>query len=132
MTGLLVLDASAAVTWLVDGGERGATAGRRMAGAGLVAPDLIGYEVLNTLRGLRVARKLSRAEAQRARDDWRRLGVEQWSLVTVEDRTWDLADNLTAYDAAYVALAERLGVPLLTADRRLATAPGIGAEVVVV
>ena len=45
MTGLLVLDASAAVTWLVGSDERGLAAARRMAGTGLVAPDLVGYEV---------------------------------------------------------------------------------------
>ncbi len=132
MIGLLVLDASAAVAWLVGDGEHGLAAARRMAGTGLVAPDLIGYEVLNTLRGLRLAKKLSRAEAQRALDSWRRLDVEKWPLDTIDDRTWELAANLTAYDAAYVALAERLAAPLLTADRRLARAPGIAADIVVV
>jgi len=130
--GLVVVDASVVVAALAETGQRGAAAARVWAGRDLVAPDVIGYEVLNTLRGLRLAKKLSKPEAERAVADWRLLAVETWSLATIADRVWALAENLTAYDAAYVALAERLRVPLLTADKRLANAPGIKAEVVVV
>jgi predicted nucleic acid-binding protein len=129
---LLVIDASAVILTLVGHDERGLAVAERLCGVGLVAPDVLGYEVMNGFRGLCVSKKLSKSQARRALDDWHRLGVETWSLSTVEDRVWALADNLTAYDAAYVALAERLEVPLLTGDRRLATAPGIKAEVVVV
>ncbi|HEY0117571.1 MAG TPA: type II toxin-antitoxin system VapC family toxin [Cellulomonas sp.] len=133
MNALLVVDASAVVAALTGGGDRrGVEATRQMAGAGLVAPDIIGYEVFNALRGLRSGKKISRSQAQRALDDWRRLDVERWPLEIVEERTWELTDAMTAYDAAYVALAERLDVPLLTADGRLARASGGRAEILVV
>lgn len=131
MKGILVVDASVVIATLVVEDERGEAAASRMRGASLVAPDLIGCEVMNSLRRRRAAGRLSDREAQRAFDDWRRLGVEVWPLAAVADRVWEMTGSITVYDAAYVALAELLDAPLLTADRRLAKAPGFGAKVVV-
>lgn len=132
MNGVLVVDASAIVATLVDDDERGTAAANHMLGADLIAPDFVGYEVLNALRGLRTAKKLSRSAAEIAFRDWARYEIDLWPLMTFADRLWQLTDNLTAYDAAYVSLAERLDVPLLTGDHRLAKAPGIRAEVLVI
>lgn len=132
MNGILVVDASVVLAALVVEDERADAAASRMRGASLVAPDLIGYEVMNSLRRRRGAGRLSDREARRAFDDWRRLGVEVWPLAAVADRVWEMTGSMTVYDAAYVALAELLDAPLLTADRRLARAPGLGAEVVLI
>jgi predicted nucleic acid-binding protein len=132
VSGLLVVDASAVVATLVERSPRGEAAATRMAGAALAAPDLIGYEVLNVLRRRRAAGQLSAGEALRAVNLWSALAVDLWRLEALSGRVWELAGAMSSYDAAYVALAERLGAPLLTADRRLANAPGIGADVIVV
>jgi predicted nucleic acid-binding protein len=58
------------------------------------------------------------------------LDVDLVALDRIADRTWELAQNLSIYDAAYVALAELLDAPLLTLDQRLARAPGIRCEIV--
>lgn len=57
------------------------------------------------------------------------IPIERHTHEPLLDRIWALRSNLTAYDAAYVALAEGLGVPLVTCDERLANAPGIRAKV---
>ncbi len=58
-----------------------------------------------------------------------RMALERYSHMPLLPRIWQLRDNLTAYDAAYVALAEALGAPLVTADARLARAAGVRCEV---
>jgi hypothetical protein len=67
-----------------------------------------------------------------ALDAWRRLGMIRYPLVGILGRVWQLRDNLSAYDACYVALAEQLGCALLTADQRLACAPGTRCPITVV
>jgi predicted nucleic acid-binding protein len=132
VTDLLVVDASAILVTLLEQGERAAAVARRCAAAALVAPDLIGYEVLNVLRRRRAAGRFSDADARRAVEAWRASPVELWPLRSFDDRLWELTGAMSAYDAAYVALAERLDAPLLTADARLSRAPGVRAEVVLV
>lgn len=65
-------------------------------------------------------------------DTWQRLGVTRYPVFAMLERIWALRENVSAYDAAYVALAELLGCALLTADGRLARAPGLGCSVTVV
>ncbi len=75
---------------------------------------------------------LTDRSAARAVEVWHSIPIELWSVRTVVDRLWALTGALSAADAAYVTLAERLGAPLLTGDRTLAKVPEIRAEVVVV
>ena len=103
-----------------------------IADADLHAPDLLPHEITNVLRRRRLAGALSQTEASLARSGALRLPIELWPHAAVADRVWQLADTLTAYDAAYVALAERLAVPLVTADIRLSRAPGPACEIVTV
>lgn len=85
-------------------------------------PTLVEAETLNALRGLERGGKLSRAEADRAATDLGAVRMVLYSFGTVRDRAWALRHNLTIYDAAYLALAERLEASvLLTGDRGLAT-----------
>jgi predicted nucleic acid-binding protein len=67
-----------------------------------------------------------------ALDTWRRLGVARYPTVSLLHRVWELRQNLSAYDAGYVALAEHLGCPLLTADSRLGRAPGVRCTITLV
>lgn len=129
---LLVVDASAVLATLIDPGPRGDLAAGRMAGADLAAPDLLGYEVLNVLRRRLTSGHLSDNQASLAVRSWSDLPVDLWPLPALQAEVWQLRHNLSAYDAAYVALATHLGAPLLTGDCRLAGAPGVTCDVLTV
>ncbi|MGI9084126.1 MAG: type II toxin-antitoxin system VapC family toxin [Aeromicrobium sp.] len=97
------------------------------------APTVIDYEVLSALRGLVRGRRLSPHAAHDALSDLDQLPVERWHLAEpLRRRVFDLRANLTAYDAAYVVLAESLDCALLTRDRKLASAAGRLVDVTVV
>jgi predicted nucleic acid-binding protein len=82
----------------------------------VVAPDLLGPEVLSTLRGLERGDKLTVARAETALRRLERAPVQTIKTGNLLGRAWELRHNLSAYDACYVALAEVLGARLVTAD----------------
>jgi len=125
---VIVVDASAALAALLNAGP----ARRVLATEQLHAPHLIDSEVANALRRESAARRLDADAAWATLDTWRRLGMTRYPAHSLLDRIWELRDNLSAYDATYVALAELLDCSLLTADSRLGRAPGIGCPVTVV
>jgi predicted nucleic acid-binding protein len=125
---VIVVDASAAVSALLNAGR----AREALATEQLHAPHLVDSEVANALRRATAAQRLHDRDAWRALDAWRRLGIKRYAIHTLLDRIWELRDNLSAYDATYVALAEALDCSLLTADGRLGQAPGIRCAVTVV
>ena len=129
MTRRLVCDASALVTALLDAGEDGAWAAERLAGAELFAPALLPFECANIIRRHELGALISADQAAQAHADLVDLPVELWPYEVLARRAWELRSNVTIYDAAYVALAEAIGAPLLTLDRRLQRAPGIACEV---
>jgi predicted nucleic acid-binding protein len=98
-------------------------------GETLHAPHLIDLEVVQVLRRYAAGDEISAERAREALDDLAAFRLRRWAHEPLTLRIWDLRQNLTAYDAAYVALAEALGACLLTRDRRLASAPGIRARV---
>lgn len=120
----LVVDASAAVALLVDDGSDGEWANAMLAGQILVAPHLMLAEAANILRRAIHAGTLSADVATLGHADLVRLRVDLFPYEPFADRIWQLRENVTAYDAWYVALAEFLDVPLVTLDRRLARAHG--------
>ena len=95
----------------------------------IAAPDLMRIEVLSFIRRRSTRAGLERIDAVAALRDLLDLPILVYPTAPLLDRVWDLRDNLTPYDACYVALAEALDCPLLTADQRLSRAPGIGCEV---
>ena len=95
----------------------------------MAGPDLLRAEVLSVLRRHLAAGRLSRAQADAAVGDLLDLPIRVFPTTRLLHRVWDARANLTAYDGCYVALAEVLGSPLLTADRRLAGAPGLRCPV---
>ena len=125
---MIVVDASAALAGLLNAGP----ARRVLADEQLHAPHLIDSEVANALRGACAAARMNADAGWAALDAWRRLGMTRYPAHSLLDRIWELRDNLSAYDATYVALAELLECSLLTADTRLGRAPGIGCPITVV
>lgn len=125
---LIVIDASAVVAMLADSGPAGEWA-THAAGTRLAAPDLMPYEAGNILRRHVLARILDASAAALAHADLTALPLDLYPYTALAERAWALRDNLTIYDASYVALAELLGVPLVTLDARLAHASGPQCQV---
>lgn len=121
---MIVVDASAIATALGDDGADGRRVRERLAGERLAAPELLDLEVVSAFRRLCAAGKVAAERAEAAITDLNALRVERVSHRPLLARCWELRENMTVYDAAYVALAENLDAALLTADRRLASAPG--------
>jgi predicted nucleic acid-binding protein len=120
----VVVDASALVAALTDRGSRGAWAREIVEAGPLAAPRLARAEVANALRRLEATARLTRLEATASHNDLLALPLALFPYSPFAPRVWALRDNLTIYDAWYVALAEAIGAPLATLDRRLQGAPG--------
>ena len=127
---MTVLDASALVE-LVLHTSAGRTIATRIAdpAVGLHVPHLADVEVAQALRRYARDGELDATAAAVALDDLRALDLQRHSHEPLLDRVWDLRENLSAYDAVYVALAEALDSVLLTCDGRLARAPGTAPRV---
>ena len=125
-----VIDSSLLVAVLVDSGEEGRWAEDVIAGENLASPELALVEATNTLRRLEIAGHISRFEADAAYADLLRLDLALFPFSPFAQRIWALRGNMTSYDAWYVALAESLGCPLLTLDRKLRSAEGPTCEVI--
>ncbi len=127
---MIVLDASAALDWLLQ-----TVAGRRIEQRiyshheSLHAPHLLDLEVGQVLRRLVREGAVSAQRADQAIEDLLDLRITRYPHLVLLPRIWQLRHNLSAYDAAYVALAENLGARLLTRDARLASASGLSAPI---
>jgi predicted nucleic acid-binding protein len=127
---LIVLDSSAAIDLLGDG-DNLAWVADRLDGAGrLCAPELLDIEVLAGLRKLAARRLIGPERAATAVAALERIRLRRYRHAPFLPRIWELRDNVTPYDAAYVALAEVLDAPLLTTDQRLARASGLTVDVI--
>lgn len=127
---MIVVDASVLATALSDDGSDGARLRTRLdAERTLCAPEIIDLEVAMAWRRQLNAGWLDENGAQQALDDLAALNLARTSHLPLMPRIWELRENLTPYDAAYVALAEALDVPLLTADARSTRAPGLRCAV---
>ncbi len=125
---MIVADASVAVLALLnDGAARASLATERVA-----VPHLIDAELAHALRNRVRREEITEDQARVALDRWTRLGLGRVPAVGLLGRIWELRENVTAYDATYVALAEALDCPLVTADGRLGRAPGPRCAITVV
>lgn len=96
----------------------------------LAAPHLMDSEVMHVLRGKVLRGALSEGQGASAVDAFIRLGIARYPAADDRLRMWELRHNVSAYDATYIALAERLGATtLLTTDARLAAAPGVHCRI---
>ena len=127
---MIVLDASAALDWLLQ-----TSAGQRIEqriysrNESLHAPHLLDLEVGQVLRRLVREGAVSRQRADQAIEDLLDLRITRYPHFVLLPRIWQLRHNLSAYDAAYVVLAEKLGARLVTRDARLASASGHTATI---
>ena len=130
--GLIVVDASVIVDLLAadDVHRRTAASERLVGGDAIFAPAYIDIEVVAALRGLaRRSDVLAEDEPVLIRQ-WLRMPIRREPLAhAVTDRIWQLRENMTAYDAGYVALAEQLNASVLTCDRKYAGVPGLRCPV---
>jgi predicted nucleic acid-binding protein len=89
----------------------------------LCAPHLLDLEIAQVLRRYCASGDMSPERGQNALDDLKDMPITRYPHDIFLSRIWELRNNITAYDAAYVALAEALPAPLFTCDKRLASAP---------
>lgn len=120
----LIIDAPIVVAALVDSGTDGRWAESLLGSDSLAAPHLLTAEASNILRRSALARAISPEQASLAHADLLDLRVELFPYAPFAPRIWELRENVTCYDAWYVAIAETLGAPLATLDARLAKATG--------
>lgn len=128
---LLVVDASALVAVLTDGGGAGEAVSGALSGRSLAAPELLPFETANVLRRLELAGQLAPESAALAHGDLLDLAVQLWPYAALAAAAWPLRGSLTLYDAPYVALASHLDVPLVTLDQRLSRAAASACQVLV-
>jgi len=127
---LIAVDASAILEVLLrtDRGDR--IEDRLLSrGESLHAPHLLDVEVAQVLRRYAAAGRLTSDRGLEALADLSDLPIHRYPHDVLLPRIWELRHNVTAYDAAYLALAETLAAPLVTCDGRLASAPGHAARV---
>lgn len=125
MTNSLVVDTSAVVDALLFG--RGSSA---IDTALLHAPSVLDYEFLHVMRRASRSKEIGASRAREALDGFLQVQIERHPARPLLQAMWAHRQNFSAYDASYVALAEALGVPLVTSDRRLARAAQRWCEVV--
>lgn len=125
---VVVIDASAAIELVLDRPLARALL-ERLGDEDLHAPHLIDVEVAHALRRLNAAKAIADTRVQEALNDFADLGIQRHAHDLFVPRIWQLRRSLTAYDAAYVALAEALEAPLLTLDAKLGRGHGHQATV---
>jgi predicted nucleic acid-binding protein len=126
---MLVVDASVLAPVVADAGTDGRRFRRRLHGETIVGPDLLRVEVTSVVRRQASLGALTPEQADAAIRDLLEFPITVFPTTPLLHRVWELRQNLTAYDGCYVALAEGVDSPLVTADRRLANAPGLRCTV---
>ena len=125
---MIIVDTSAIVETLA-GSAPDAALVHRLATDDLHAPHLLDVEVLHTLRVLITRRAATADKIEAARHAFEHLALTRYPHTPLRTRIWELRNNLSAYDATFVALAEELSAPLVTTDGRIAEATGLRATV---
>ena len=126
---MIVLDASAVLEYLFDTPKAEALQRILTIETNFHAPELIDVEIAQVLRRYHLNQGISADRCRQALDDFCDLPIHRVSHRDLLPLIWHYRDNLSAYDAAYVALAELLNTRLVTSDRKLSNAPGLAAEI---
>lgn len=126
---MIVVDASVIANAVGDDGDDGAAARAALRHErDFAAPDLVDVETVSVLRRRWLGGDLTARRFRAAVTDLGDLAISRYPTLPFMPRAYELRANVTPYDAAYIGLAESLGCALLTADARLATAPGPRCE----
>ncbi len=123
-----VVDASVLAAALVETGPEGSWAEAAVVEGPLAGPEFVFAETSNILRRLERIGRISPLEATANHRDMLRLDIALFPFAPFAERVWALRENVSSYDAWYVALAEALDYPLVTLDRRLSRASGPRCE----
>jgi predicted nucleic acid-binding protein len=118
----LVVESSVLVAALLDAGPHGQWAERLLTSEPLHVPELVLAETTNIIRRLERQGAIATPDANAAQEDMMLLPIELFGFAPFATRVWELRQNITSYDAWYVALAEAIGCPMATLDGRLARA----------
>lgn len=130
---MIVVDASVLADALCDDGAVGDRVRRELSEDDhWAAPSYVLVEVLSVVRGRLLGGKINAQRAEDAVEALAEIVVDKVEVDPLLARMWQLRDNVSSYDAAYVAAAEFLGCALVTADTRLSKAPGLRCRVIVV
>ena len=128
---MIVVDASVLTNALTDDGEVGARARTELSNdPHWVAPQHLVVEVYSAVRGRWLGHKISDQRAEQALVALTDTTLDLIETSELLPRMWDLRSSVTGYDAVYIAAAEAYDCPLITADRRLAAAPGVGCAII--
>ena len=127
---MIIVDSSVLVAALLAESDFGTWAADAVAGYQLGAPSIAAFESANVIRRHAAAGLIEPRQATTANRDLALLTIEYWPYHAVAARCWELRDNLTIYDAAFVAMAELTRSPLYTLDQRLIAASGPTCELV--
>ena len=126
---MIVVDASALVDYLALARANPALVERLTSSRDFHAPHLVDVEVAHALQRLTRRGEIGADRAADVRLDLSSLPIRRYPHLPLLERAWELHDNVSAYDAMYVALAELLDVPLVTSDSSLARATGVRAQI---
>ncbi len=129
MSAGFICDASAVAALLLDAGPGGQWVTDTISSGQLAAPALVTYETANVIRRHEITGQISPDQAVQAHADLLDLDIELWPYDLLAGRAWELRQNLSIYDAVYIALAETTKLTLVTLDKRLAKAPGTACEI---
>ena len=127
---MIVIDASLMLHLLLDAALEPEIVRRTRDAGDLAAPHLLDLEILSAVRRRALAKEIDGARAVAALDDFEAFEIERSDVHLLNRRIWEMRNNLTPYDAAYVALAEWLDIPLYTRDAGIARAAGRKVDVV--
>lgn len=129
---MIAVDASVILGALIA--DKGADKIERLIAAEdwLVAPELIDLEIANALRRLERLRRIAEVDAVALLNHYLKLRLLRFSVTEIIGDIWRMRQNLTAYDASYVAMASSLDLPLYTRDSKLAAATGHSAKIILI
>jgi predicted nucleic acid-binding protein len=129
---MIVVDASVVIHVLLEANLEPSIIDTLEAANGMIAPYLIDFEVISGIRKQFFLKKIDLHRAQTAIADFEDFSIDRRATAPLIQRIWSLRDNLTSYDAAYVALAENLQLQLMTRDRRIARVGNLNTSVLLV
>jgi len=129
---MIVVDASVIIHVLVDAAVEPHIIDRLESANGLLAPHILDLEVINGIRKQLFLKNLTLQQAVESIDAFKSLTIDRRPTDMFVDRIWELRSNLTPYDAAYVALAETVDLPLITRDSKIAKVKGLTIPVILV